>query len=702
MRVARGGSGPVGREMRSGIVRLAVAFMLLAPTLAGAAEPFVPPPPEPPPVPPASLKTLAVPTPPNLMDVVADREAAVRLGKALFWDMQAGSDGTVACASCHFHAGADSRTTAQLNPGGNAGDSAFSWPNGANRSLSASDFPFHRLSDPASATSTVLFDTNDVASSQGVFRTSFVGFKPGFSAEWFTPIGEPVFATAGSPGRQVPPRNSPSAINAVFNLHNFWDGRAHEIFNGENPFGPADPQAGVFVDDGTGLAKKRFRMRFASLASQAVGPLTSDVEMRAAGRSRAMLGKKLYTLRPLGRQMVHPQDSSLGALSRARLNPRGELTGQPGLRTWYPEMVKAAFRPEYWSSTQVVRMSADGSHTVIPAPGRPLAADEFTQMEANFPLIFGVSVMLYEATLVSNDAPFDRWREGDPTALTQEQKAGFNLFSDPVRGRCILCHGGPEFTNATQRGIRIDGRIELMAMLATGSAFYDIGYYNIGVRPQSEDIGRGGDTPFADTLTGQPVPLSDTKRGLLKRAGQMSAELAAETSDSPPGVGWPEQDRTDVVGAFKTPGLRNVELTGPYFHNGGAATLMQVVEFYERGGDFAHPGAENFVNIPPIIHPMDTTEAEARSLVAFLLSLTDERVKYERAPFDHPQLFLADGRQALPAGTIDGHARTGVHGASGFGRGERIRELPAVGSGGRTTAGMPPLQPFLGLDPFAK
>ena len=58
-----------------------------------------------------------VPLPKNLDDFIKDREAAVQLGKALFWDMQVGSDGVQACASCHFHAGADNRSKNQVNPG---------------------------------------------------------------------------------------------------------------------------------------------------------------------------------------------------------------------------------------------------------------------------------------------------------------------------------------------------------------------------------------------------------------------------------------------------------------------------------------------------------------------------------------------------------------------------------------------------------
>ncbi len=63
------------------------------------------------------LRAIAVPEPTNLGDSVSDKTAAIALGKALFWDMQVGSDGIQACASCHFRAGADPRSKNQLNPG---------------------------------------------------------------------------------------------------------------------------------------------------------------------------------------------------------------------------------------------------------------------------------------------------------------------------------------------------------------------------------------------------------------------------------------------------------------------------------------------------------------------------------------------------------------------------------------------------------
>src|SRR5437763_2650740 len=95
-----------------------------------------------------SLKSVPVPTPTDLAHYITDQKAAVALGKALFWDMQTGNDGKQACASCHFHAGADHRSTNQLNPRSGA------FTSGANHTLVAGDFPFH---------------STEVAGSEGVF-----------------------------------------------------------------------------------------------------------------------------------------------------------------------------------------------------------------------------------------------------------------------------------------------------------------------------------------------------------------------------------------------------------------------------------------------------------------------------------------------------------------------------------------------------
>src|SRR5262249_1451984 len=96
-----------------------------------------------------------------------------------------------------------------------------------------------------------------------------------------------------------------------------------------------------------------------------------------------------------------------------------------------------------------------------------------------------------------------------------------------------------------------------------------------------------------------------------------------------------------VDGAFKAPSLRNVELTAPYFHNGGMATLEQVLEFYNRGGNFHEL---NIQNLDAAILTLGLSAEEKAAVAAFLNALTDDRVRFEIAPFDHPQLFVPDGQ----------------------------------------------------------
>src|SRR6185295_5357010 len=107
--------------------RLAVAFLLIS--IAGRNAQGQNP---------GSLKRVAVPQPTDLTRYVKDRGALITLGKALFWDMQAGSDGRQACASCHFHAGADHRAQNQLSRTSDA------LP--LNHLLTLDEFPFRALS----------------------------------------------------------------------------------------------------------------------------------------------------------------------------------------------------------------------------------------------------------------------------------------------------------------------------------------------------------------------------------------------------------------------------------------------------------------------------------------------------------------------------------------------------------------------------
>jgi len=186
---------------------------------------------------PESLRKRKVPEPSNLKDFIRDKAAAIALGKALFWDMQVGSDNKTACASCHFHAGADNRVKNQISPGllrvdygGNADPDMGFEVGGPNHTLKKSDFPFRKLANVNDRNSAVLSDSNDVASSQGVFLEEFGGLNPADQSEIRTLVPDDIFHVNLVNTRRVEPRNTPTVINAVFNLRNFWDGRAQDRF----------------------------------------------------------------------------------------------------------------------------------------------------------------------------------------------------------------------------------------------------------------------------------------------------------------------------------------------------------------------------------------------------------------------------------------------------------------------------------------
>jgi len=627
------------------------------------------------PAPLGSLKTVSVPEPSNLGQFVRDREVAIVLGKALFWEMQVGSDGMLACASCHFKAGADNRTKNQISPGLNrvksdrTADPDGTFTAGApNYTLTPGDYPFHRLADINDRNSAILFDSNDVTSSQGMLNARFLDVVPGSSVDKLAFSPDPVFNVNGVTVRRVEPRNTPTMINAVFNFRNFWDGRAQNIFNGVNPFGLRDPNAFVFrATTQSQLDRVKVALENSSLASQAVGPPLSAFEMSGDGRQFPdigqklafyirLLGKKLYLVTPLAKQQVHPQDSVLGNRSRYPL---------PGLNANYASLVQAAFRPEWWDSNVTVKVNRDGSLTLLNRPPALLATDEFTLLEYNFSLFFGLSVQMYESTLVANDTPLDRFLEGNTSALNAQQQRGMEIFQN--KGRCINCHGGPELTKASVAHVRNE-RLEHMVMGDGQLAVYDNGFYNVGVRPTFEDLGVGGSDPSGN-------PLSESRVAQLGKFNQLLNDQ--------PNIPVASGDRIAADGAFKTPGLRNVELTAPYFHNGGQMTLRQVVDFYNRGGDRRGPSENdttgfgpNPSNLDPDIQNVGLTDAEKNDLVEFLKGLTDDRVRLRSAPFDHPQLFITNGHP------LDHHAVTPGNPIAPLDGIDSMYEIPATGRNG--------------------
>ncbi|TMA57793.1 MAG: DNRLRE domain-containing protein, partial [Deltaproteobacteria bacterium] len=320
-------------------------------------------------------------------------------------------------------------------------------------------------------------------------------------------------------------------------------------------------------------------------------------------------------------------------------------------------LIQTAFDPKWWNSDKVVTFPA-GVRTISAPTGAPLATSQFTVMEQNFSLFFGLAIQLYETTLVSDASLFDQAQLGLAT-FTPEQLDGLGTFTGSCAG--TQCHSGPTFTAASTNNFGAGSEpIEQRQTAAGANAFHDGGFFNIGVRPTAEDLGVGGSNPAG-------VPLSFARRDFL---GLAIPEIAAIQNPLPPITA---ADVLAVDGSFKAPTLRNVELTGPYMHNGGMLTLDQVVEFYTRGGDFHEANAANLDAKIAGVGRLVGSPTRKANLVAFLKTLTDDRVRFESAPFDHPQLFIPNGHPGDAAAvTNDGTGKAT----------DTLVEVPASGAAG--------------------
>jgi cytochrome c peroxidase len=211
----------------------------------------------------------------------------------------------------------------------------------------------------------------------------------------------------------------------------------------------------------------------------------------------------------------------------------------------------------------------------------------------------GRAIAAFERTLVFLSAPFDRFARGDAHAISDDAKAGWALFNG--KGRCATCH-----QISSSNPIGTDNR-----------------FHNIGVAARHHDF---------EALA---------KHGLDALAKDASKEsidkLALETDLSELGRFTVSRNRADV-GAFKTSQVRNVGVTAPYMHDGSMVTLWDVVDHYNKGGE-ANPYLDGG------IEPLDLSEREVDQLVAFLFSLTDDRLSDQnQAEMDRQHQIAAQRR----------------------------------------------------------
>ena len=505
-----------------------------------------------------------IPVPQPSATVIVDKQAAIALGKALFWDIQVGSDSVTACATCHFAAGADRRIINILNPG----------PDNVFRSggVTAAEQKYHpelngipglncsschpQMHNAKTGLGSVVgqilhpISDDDRVGSQGIAAAKFTR-NPALgtgAVEFCAPVPGGPFKRF----RQVTSRNAPTNIGAVFYQELFWDGRASQNFNGVDPFG-----------DTANASTQRVLAKNAALASQAMGPVTGNAfEMNCLGRSlsgNSGLAAKLLPRQPLRLQGVATTDSALGSYARLK---RSGLYCDKAKPCTYQNLVDKAFGPVIGGANA----------------------------KFNFGRIFGEALQAYQSTLIPDQTPFDSYLAGNAESLTAPQKNGLNLFTG--KGHCLLCHNGSTLSDASESVLAASG--------PQNQDGGDPGFHNIGIRPASEDPGRGGAGPNKSTFS-----------------------VSKASADN---------------GAFKTASLRNVKLTAPYFHHGGMWSLEDVVRFYNTVTE--SPDPERSI----LISPIDLTDPEIADLVDFLRNaLTDPRVEFGRAPFDHPSIQIPNG-----------------------------------------------------------
>jgi cytochrome c peroxidase len=264
-------------------------------------------------------------------------------------------------------------------------------------------------------------------------------------------------------------------------------------------------------------------------------------------------------------------------------------------RTGISRFVHAQYRDEYdaifteWPLGDALDPDSPDLDTRFPADATPLDPDSpwadmspedrdlVNRVFANF----GKALAAYERRLVTGEAPFDRFVAGQDDAISASAKRGLALFIG--KAACVECHAGPHLS--------------------------DEQFHVTGVPQVGEHV--------------FPLEVEDG------RLGGIGVYLSWDFNTAGPYSDDPSIDRTEGItadeslrGAFRTKGLRNVEMTAPYMHTGHLATLEEVIEFYDEAG--AEDGFQGTKD--PLLVPLNLSSAEKADLVEFLRTLTSEPV----------------------------------------------------------------------------
>ncbi len=191
----------------------------------------------------------------------------------------------------------------------------------------------------------------------------------------------------------------------------------------------------------------------------------------------------------------------------------------------------------------------------------------------------GRAIGAFERTLIFLDSPFRRFLGGDDDAISSEARAGWELYNG--KARCAACH----------------------PMNPANPLGTDNRFHNVGVSARHQDF---------EGLARQALKLLREDP-----SEQKLDELAVATDMSELGRFMVTHNRVDT-GSFRTPLILNIGITPPYMHDGSLATLWDVIDQYNKGGE-ANPFLDGG------IEPLALSEEEIDQLVAFLFTLTDVR-----------------------------------------------------------------------------
>jgi cytochrome c peroxidase len=194
------------------------------------------------------------------------------------------------------------------------------------------------------------------------------------------------------------------------------------------------------------------------------------------------------------------------------------------------------------------------------------------------------AIAAYERTLVSFDSPFDHFIAGEPNAISDSATRGWELFN--TKARCHLCHALTDNQPDT-------------------TLFIDNDFHNIGI----------------GILRHRVAPLAQQAERELAQGHLAAIDTAAITSEmSVLGRFLVTRKQSDIA-SYKTPGLRNVLVTAPYFHDGSMETLWDVMDHYNKGDGIMNPWLDKDMQ------PLALSEPEIDDVVAFLASLTSPQYK---------------------------------------------------------------------------